>query len=1162
MNEILEEVREAKRRVNDRFKGNIHEYCVDVMRRQEELKKQGVQFLRLNKKQKPNVVSTETNTKDITMSKSSHIRDNNLYGTVADFLRDKIQDGAALSIVSAYFTIYAFNKLRDELSDIKELRFLFGEPSFIGGIDPQKTESKAFKLTEGGLSLGNYLPQGEVAKACADWIEQKVQIKSVRQSNFLHGKMYYIEKDGREDALIGSSNFTVRGLGLSETASNIELNLEVDSKSDCADLKTWFDNLWESDQVEDVTKEVLRNLKNAYQDKDPEFIYYKTLYHLFENILQEATDTQFVEANPRFQETEIWQKLYAFQKHGVQAGIQKLKAYNGCIIADSVGLGKTYEALAIIKYFELRNANVLVLCPKKLEENWLLYPTHYRRRRNPLKADRFRYNVLAHTDLSRDSGDANGIDLAQHEWDGYDLVVIDESHNFRNRGIRYNKLMEDVLQSGGKTQVLMLSATPVNNRLTDLENQIYLITEDTDDAFRKTGIPSIRATLNAAQGRFDTWTAENDQPSIVGGVSNPDNQTESLAESMNADFFMLLDRLTIARSRSHIIDFYDNAIAEIGRFPEREDPKSIFPEIDLQGKFPTYQALSTQIDNYQLSIFNPSRYIRKECHHHYGERLLQQREFNLIGMMKVNFLKRLESSVHSFETTLGRTIKNIEDRESEIADFLNATSRGVSESGFDPFAETSEQYGEDDDLQTGVQAGKNQIYLYKHLDLDAWLTDLRDDKTQLAKIHKVAKNITSDRDAKLEELKSLIAKKVQHPTANRDGKENRKVLIFTAFADTANYLYDNLHAWATHALNVECAVVTGSANRSTLQKSDFNDILTDFSPISKEREDVTPDGEGTDIEIDLLIATDCISEGQNLQDCDYLINYDIHWNPVRIIQRFGRIDRIGSKNEKIHLINFWPTPELDAYINLKPRVEARMALVNLTATGDDDLLSLEEKASMEQVWTHRDEQLRRMQTEVLDFEDIEEQLNLNQFTLDDFRAQLLNYLRQNEAKLRDAPLGLYAVTTPQKHDGTPVNIKPGVIFCLKQTGETKDDSESEKLNPIQPYYLVHVSDEGEVAIGFTNPKRILERFSQLCVGKTDPNQDLCHWFNDETDNGSDMTVYEMLLDAALKSIHAEYIRKVNDQLDASPDSLLPTADSQITEKTEFELVTWLVIAQE
>ena len=1097
-----------------------------------------------------------------------------MYGTVADFLREKIRSGSALSIVSAYFTIYAFDALRDVLTDIKELRFLFGEPNFIGGLDPEKTESKTFQITEEGLSLQNYFPQKEIAKACAKWIADKVEIRSVRESNFLHGKMYYMEKAGDKDAIIGSSNFTKRGLGLSRSTSNIELNLEVDSKDDCRDLKEWFDNLWDSDRVADVTEEVLRNLENAYQDRDPEFIYYKTLYHLFEDFLGEATDAALAEANPRFQETEIWRTLYEFQKHGVQACIQKLKAYNGCVIADSVGLGKTYEALAVIKYFELRNANVLVLCPKKLEKNWTLYPLHCRRPKNPFKADRFRYTVLAHTDLSRERGDAGGIKLEDHEWDGYDLVVIDESHNFRNRPAnkldkegnlrksRYNKLLEDIIQSGCETQVLLLSATPVNNRLTDLENQFRLITRDDDRAFEKTGIPSIQGTLNVAQTGFETWTAETEQ--------RPKKQgQQSLAESLNADFFALLDRLTIARSRSHIVNFYENALEEIGRFPEREPPTSIFSKIDREDQFPTYEKISTQIDGYQLALFNPSRYIREECRRHYGEKILQQREFNLIGMMKVNFLKRLESSVHSFAKTLRRTVADIEKRESEISAFLEAVP---NEKSFDPFAETAETYGEEDaDVQTYVEGGKNQTYRYEHLDLETWLADLQDDKTQLEKICKTAESITPDRDAKLVKLKELITTKAQKPTINRDGAENRKVLVFTAFADTANYLYDELHGWAAETLGIEAAVVTGSESRNNLTRNDFDEILAHFSPVSKTQEKDEDEDKGktatavvTEIdEIDLLIATDCISEGQNLQDCDYVVNYDIHWNPVRIIQRFGRIDRIGSKNEKIYLVNFWPTPELDAYINLKPRVEARMALVNLTATGDDDLLSLKteaDKAPINAVWSHRDEQLRRMQTEILDFDDIEEHFNLNQFTLDDFRAQLLNYLRQNEAKLREAPFGLYAITAPMTQDGTPVDIAPGVIFCLKQVlAEGTDDAEGQKLNPIYPYFLVYVTNEEVVSIGFTNPKRILELLNRLCVGKTEPDRDLCRAFDAETDNGSDMTVYEILMEAVRKSIRVEYDRKVVDQLNASADALLPMADTQITEGTEFELVTWLVI---
>ena len=770
--------------------------------------------------------------------------------------------------------------------------------------------------------------------------------------------------------------------------------------------------------------------------------------------------------------------------------------------------------------------------------------------------------MLSHTDLSRDRGTANGIDLSQHEWDGYDLVVIDESHNFRNRpadkykeGLllrrsRYNKLLEEVIKNGCQTKVLMLSATPVNNKLTDLENQIRLITEDNDDAFQRTGISSVRETLKTAQNRFDEWTNNN------GGL--PNQSQNSLAESLNADFFNLLDRLTIARSRDHITRFYEDSIDEIGGFPDRERPIPVYPEIDREGIFPSFQNISTQIDGYKLSLFNPSFYIKPDCLHHYDDRVLIHRESNLIGMMKVNFLKRLESSVHSFATTLQRTIEKINELAIDIQDFLQDDPD--DDTNYNAFAEAEGEYGEDEDLLNGIQEAENDIYQYEHLNLEKWLEDLQADKEQLTKIHRTAINITPDKDAKLEELKQLISNKVQNPTTNKDGKKNLKILVFTAFADTANYLYENLHQWATETLKIRCAVVTGSANKTTFGSTDFNEILTNFSPISK---DLTQDGSEEETpEIDLLIATDCISEGQNLQDCDYLINYDIHWNPVRIIQRFGRIDRIGSRNHKVSLVNFWPTPELDEYINLRVRVEARMALVNLTATGYDNPLTPDNRdENLERVWSHRDEQLRRMQTDILDFNDLDEQLNLNQFTLDDFRAQLLNYLQTREDDLKNADKGLYAVTEPISHAGSLVDIKPGVIFCLKQVFAEEDNEEGKKLNPLHPYYLVYVTNDEAVSIGFTNPKQVLERFSMLCVGKSTPDTDLCDRFNNETDHGNDMTIYQILLDAALKSIRAEYIRKVNDQLDSSPDALLPTADSQITEETEFELVTWLVITR-
>lgn len=1101
------------------------------------------------------------------MTRQSHIRDNRLFGTVSQFLEEKTGNGSALSIVSAYFTIYAFDKLKASLTGIKELRFLFGEPSFIAGIEREKQESKAFLLTEAGLELHNYLPQKDIAKACADWIQEKVEIRSVRRANFLHGKMYYIDNGAENDALIGSSNFTVRGLGLSENASNIELNLEVDSKDDCRDLKTWFDNLWESDQVEDVKTEVLRHLENAYTDKAPEFIYFKTLYHVFERFLSDRTTGEDTPAQTRLRDTEIWEKLYPFQRDGVLACLQKIHNYNGCIIADSVGLGKTYEALAIIKYFESQGARVLVLCPKKLEQNWTLYPRQFNNRHNPLKNDGFHYTVLAHTDLSRERGMAGQIDLADFDWNTYDFVVIDESHHFRNRPAgtrerksRYNKLMEDIIQSGCKTQVLMLSATPVNNSLLELQNQICLITADKDDAFSAIDIPSLRGTLRDAQSQFETWASSRgeDETHVYrtrrtvepAGLQPVDRQGSGLLQTLGADFLKLLDTLTIARSRRHIESFYSDSMAQIGGFPERAKPQSIYPDIDLHGKFPAYAVISNQIDGYKLSLFNPSGYIRAECLRHYTDGRIQQREFNLIGMMKVNFLKRLESSVYSFVQTLARTLEKIEGIEADILARLRGREMETGETVIVPSELGAEETDNDEELDAFIQTGRNQVYRYEHLDLRRWLQDLRDDKAALSGVHKAAVQITADRDAKLAELKRLIKAKVRKPTMNREGKRNRKVLVFTAFADTANYLYDKLHAWATGQLNIQCAVVTGSGSKATFGRNEFNDILTNFSPISRERADTQ------EPEIELLIATDCISEGQNLQDCDYLVNYDIHWNPVRIIQRFGRIDRIGSLNEKVQLVNFWPTAELDDYINLKSRVEARMVLVNLAGTGDDNLIAPPNPGIAEGELTYREAQLKRMQTEILDMEDVEENLNLNQFTLDDFRAQLLNYFREHEAQLRDAPLGLYAVTAPQTHDGSPVDIEPGVIFCLRQTDTAK---ENEKLNPIHPYYLVHVTKAGEVSIGFANPKQILAFFSALCIGKEGPNQELCHWFNETTHNGEDMAHYDALIRTCVNAISGEYNRHVNDKLERSADFLLPTADTQIQETTAFELITWLII---
>ncbi|MCL4871966.1 MAG: DEAD/DEAH box helicase family protein [Anaerolineae bacterium] len=1093
-------------------------------------------------------------------SRISGIRDNLERGSVGEFLRDKIQPGSTLAIVSAYFTIYAYAALQSKLDGIEELRFLFGEPRFIRSLDPDRTESQAFEIVDNNLKLQNQLEQKRVARECADWITDKVQIRSIKQANLLHGKLYHLtDVHGRDDAIVGSSNFTVRGLGLgADGTNNIELNLEVDGRRDREDLKRWFDELWEDENlVKDVKEEVLSFLKKLYQDNPPQFVYYKTLFHIFERFLEDQARGGLLDEKLHLADTAIWQALFEFQKDGVKGAINKILTHNGCIIADSVGLGKTYEALAIIKYFELRNDKVLVLCPKKLRENWTVYQAQNNSPLNLFLNDRFTYSVLSHTDLSRNSGLAGDINLTTINWGNYDLVVIDESHNFRNntpgrrdeegnviRKSRYQRLMEDIVQSGIKTKVLLLSATPVNNNLSDLRNQLYFMTEGRDDAFSATiGVSSLTETLANAQRRFTEWAKPGDR------------DTRKLLEVLDSAFFKLLDELTIARSRKHIQRFYPETVVKLGGFPKRATPVSIHADIDQKGRFPSYDKLNDEISNYRLSLFNPSAYVLPEFAGEYeldqvAQFSQRKREHYLIGMMKVNFLKRLESSVSSFAITMNRTIDKIENLEGRIRQF-QALKEGNPELDFE---ELQIEDIEDEELQAALQVGKKLKFSFAHLDVAAWLEDLHRDKQQLDILATSAAAVQPERDAKLAELKKLIQAKAQKPTTNREGKPNRKVLVFTAFADTASYLHENLREWARNECGIHVAMVTGgSANdKTTLGQPEFNHILTNFSPLSKGRIHIPtmPQNE----EIDLLIATDCISEGQNLQDCDYLINYDIHWNPVRIIQRFGRIDRIGSRNNQVQLVNFWPTDDLNKYIKLKNRVEARMALVDIAATNEDNLLRPEDVQELiEADLKYRDKQLLRLKDEVLDLEDFSESVALNEFTLDDFRIELAKYIESNRRLLEEAPLGLYAVVPT---DPTVPQIQPGVVYCLRQKGNAP---ELEAINPLQPYFLVYVRADREVRYTFAQPKQILEIYRLLCADKSSAYETLCQLFDQETDNGRDLTHYSDLLASAVKSIERTFKRRVITQLQSGRGALLPTRQQQIQKTTHFELITWLVI---
>ena len=1123
---------------------------------------------------------------------ASSIRDNFSSGTVGEFLKNQIQPGSELSFVSAYFNYYAYEKLRESLDQISQLRFLFGEPKSIGKVDPNKGNLKTFQIADDELiiPINDRLQQKAIAKACSDWIREKVEIKSLVEPDFLHGKMYYIKKpNDTEAAILGSSNFTVQGLGLS-SKPNMELNLVMNDRRDILELKEWFEKLWNGEYpeipVEDVKDKVLKYLERLYAENDPQFVYFKTLYHLFEQFLNDQEKSGLLlKETTHFLESEIWQALYSFQKDGVKGAINKILKHGGCIIADSVGLGKTYEALAIIKYFESLNSRTLVICPKKLSDNWIIYQAHKNHSLNPFPKDRFQFNVVYHTDLNRTTGrsDADGIDLSSFNWSVYDLVVIDESHNFRNnikgkwnehgeRSIsRYERLMNYIIKEGGKTKVVMLSATPVNNSLRDLRNQIYFITEGSDTALvETTGIKNIENTIKNAQTQFTLWADHK---------KNPKRSVKDLLERLDSSFTKLLDELTIARSRKHIVNYYN--IEEIGKFPERQKVHSLYPDIDLKKRFPSYDKLNKEIMNYKLSLFNPSFYVLPDYKEYYEEKSgvqiknfsQEKREHYLIGMMKVNFLKRLESSVESFEISLDRTIRKIEELETKITTFLrdHQTNESIE-------ADTLTLSDPDDEevyeANENLFVGRKFRFELQHLDLPLWLDHLKQDKDQMNAIWTFAESVTVERDEKLHELKNVIENKVQTPF--NDG--NRKVLIFTAFTDTAWYLYQNLEKWVKDTLGLDMAMVTGGSieNKTTFKpkakglrnQNDYTSILTNFSPVSKKRhlmKDMPQEGG-----IDILIATDCISEGQNLQDCDLLINYDIHWNPVRIIQRFGRIDRIGSKNEKIQLVNFWPTKDLDNYINLKERVEARMALVDLTATQEENILNneqLEELIAEELKFRNR--QLKKLQETVLDLEELDENINLCDFTLDDFRIELMNFLEKNREKLEQAPTGLYAIAPspsgrhadlekfPRLSEGEKEVIKPGVIFCLRQRGDT---SGNEEVNPLQPYFLVYIRDDGTVRFNYVHAKQILEMYRILCSGRDKPYEFLCDLFNEETNQGTSMEQYTALLKHSIQAIREIFAKRTLKKLQSSRDAkLIPKEQSVSGDENQFDLITWLII---
>lgn len=1074
---------------------------------------------------------------------------NNITERVIDDLKQLLlSDNSQVSIAAASFSIYAYEALKEELEKVDCVNFIFTSPTFYTDkSEKQKREFYIPKLnrerslfgSDFEIRLRNQLTQRAIARECADWIRRKARFKT----NITHGSMntFLNIKEGEETyTYMPFNEFTTTELGLDRGNNICPMVVGMPGHSSTDMFLKNFAELWkDKEKFQDVTDNVIENIETVYKENAPAFIYFITLYNIFNEFLEDISEDVLPNEATGFKSSVIWNKLYNFQRDASLAIINKLEKYNGCILADSVGLGKTFTALSVIKYYENRNRNVLVLCPKKLNDNWQTFRSNYKN--NPVLADRLRYDILFHSDLSRDKGLSNGLDLERVNWGNYDLIVIDESHNFRNGGRfdnddedddfkenRYARLMNKVIRSGVKTKVLMLSATPVNNRFSDLKNQLQLAYEGKAENINDlldTG-KNIDSIFRDAQTVYSKWAK----------LPPEKRTTEKLVDSLSYDFFQLLDAVTIARSRSHIIKYYNTN--DVGKFPERLSPISRRPKLTDLNDAITFADIAEMLNRLNLSIYTPSLFIFESEKGNYGidyegEGLtVDGREKGIRKLMAINLLKRLESSVNSFRLTLTR-----------IRDFINDSITAIDkfqESGADTIDVTdfSEDFDTEDNENDPFVGRKSKINL-RDMDYVSWRRDLKADQEVLELLILMLKDITPEHDMKLQQLVADLKNKFEHPING----SNKKVLIFTAFADTANYLYEQLSSRILNDCGLHTALITGSTEgKCTLPKlkCTFNDILTYFSPISKDRDAIHPNDTR---EIDVLIATDCISEGQNLQDCDYLINYDIHWNPVRIIQRFGRIDRIGSKNDVIQLVNYWPDMELDDYIKLKGRVESRMKATVITSTGDDNLLSANEKGDLE----YRRNQLKKLQNEVVDIEDMDTGVNIMDLGLNEFRLDLLANLKEHP-NMDLTPFGMSAVVSASEL------VEPGVMYVLKNKNNGVNIDRS---NLLHPFYMVYLSHTGTVICDHLSPKKLLDKMRYACKDKTEPDKTLCKQFNKETRDGKNMRHYSDLLQSAIESI-------ITVKEESDIESLFSVGETSaltynIKGLDDFELITFLVI---
>jgi superfamily II DNA or RNA helicase len=1009
---------------------------------------------------------------------------------VIDAIRPGLSAGRQLDIVSSELSLFAYRELKSQLASLASARIVLP----VDGTDLGLLGKDADRPSR------NQLTVRWLAARLSSWLRSKSELR-LAPGLLPQGAVVLRDSSGTPThAVLGSFAFSADGLGVTP-GNPMSLIQASESPEESLVLSQWFETQWQALRPGELTTSPIWSaLSGLATHRDPFAVYSLILHHLFSRRGDELDEEQVIKSATGIRNTVVWKKLFKFQRDGVVGAIDKLNRFGGCIIADSVGLGKTFEALAIIKYHELRNDRVLVLCPKRLRDNWTLYKANDRR--NILASDRFNYDVLNHTDLSRDGGLSGDIDLAHVNWGNYDLVVIDESHNFRNKKTpqaggetRYDRLMRKIIREGVKTRVLMLSATPVNNRMADLRNQIVFATEGDDAALLEHGLGSIDSTTRLAQKQFNRWL----------DLDDAERTPSRLVEMLGFDYFTLLDLLTIARSRKHIEKYY--GLSETGRFPERLKPINIKADVDLRGAFPAIRDINLEIRRLNLAAYAPLRYVLPHKQEAYDKKYSTEvkggtgffrqvdREESLIHLLRVNVLKRMESSVVSFALTVERQLEDVDATLQRI----EAQAEDVEEIDIDDI-------DIEDPAFESLLVGRKVKVLLQDVDLVRWKQDLVEDRNRLATLVAAAREIDAARDAKLAAIREVIANKLRHPING----QNRKVLVFTAFADTARYLYEQLAPWAKSKLGLHTALVTGTgSNQATLPKlrRDLASILTAFAPRSKERPEEL-DSEG---DLDLLIATDCISEGQNLQDCDWLINYDIHWNPVRIIQRFGRIDRIGSPNDRIQLVNFWPNMELEEYINLEQRVSGRMVLLDVSATGEENLIEQQSGNQMNDL-EYRRKQLLKLQDAVIDLEDLSTGVSIADLTLTDFRIDLAEFRKAHPGALEAQPLGTFAVTTTGEAE-----IPPGILFCLRAEGRAATRI-PEGGYPLAPHYLVHVGEDGAVLLPYLHAKQILDRLKRLCLGRDLPDAGACARFDKATKDGEDMRHAQGLLAAAVASV--------------------------------------------